>query len=119
MKVDDNKKTDLKKRLRATYETLSELADLKTETQMQAIMDEATQILIDRQAAKIRARKAFEQANEERKAAIEDQQSQTNSELGDLTRSIDWTNKQKPVNNGLPAPTPDTVGPDGTVTLGR
>jgi len=52
---------------------MSELADLKTDVEMEAIMDEATQILIQRQAKKIKERKEYEQANAERKEAIEEQ----------------------------------------------
>lgn len=119
LNVEWSEKNKLKRQMLSTYETISELSDLKTDIQMQAIMDEATGILIERQANEIRKRKAYEQAIAERERALSEQRNQESAELWDLERDVDRTNKQKPVDNALPTPKADIVDENGTVTLGR
>ena len=88
LKVDWNTKAEYKQWELERYNELSRIAEWKTQAEMNKIMDEATQILIDRQAQEIRERKL---AEEERQQRIE--QSRWNNYLrekgvGDTTPKL-------------------------------
>ena len=108
LKVEWNEKAKYKQGELKRIEELNKIKEWETDKRFQEIVDDAMQILIDKQAQQIIAEKQAKAEAEQRRIESENRRRQT-----------EWNQAQQPIDNALPGVKPDVISPEWDITLWR